>query len=108
MRWKAVAGWLAFVSMVVSGCQQKVFLTETDLNNYSPKGMPTGLESDLSQSSVIVANRATNTNAPATPLHPERDIRYVSLSECIAIALEQGTIGDGGLNGTNNTTLIGS
>ncbi len=83
------------------GCKQQCYITECDLNDYN-RIMPAMLETDPGPS---IVPSGSNVPAPATVLNPEREIRYLSLAEAIAMALEAGTPGSPTLNGTANISL---
>ena len=89
MGWKSSFAGLALLLTILVGCKQRVFLTEDEHNIY--KGM-------------VPANLIENPNVGATPTVPmvgapptlynlDRQIRYLSLAEAVAISLEQGTVG---------------
>lgn len=80
---------LACVLALVGGCKERVFMTECDLNHYRDL-MPKHLENNPTATNSPTIDPVNN---PPTINTPERDIRYISLAECIAIALEQGNIG---------------
>src|SRR5262249_5466599 len=91
MRWKPVAVGLALIVAGVIGCKQQCFLTECDYEHYRHLGLTPQLEKDP----MVTIQPATSTvPAPATVLDPERKPRYLSLAEAIAMALEQGRVGD--------------
>src|SRR5438105_638342 len=101
MLWKNVVVVLALTMALTTGCKQQCFLSECDYNHYSalvPPNLECNPAASLSPSGVDIP-------PPATVLHPEREIRYISLAECLAIALEKGTPGSGFLNGTTNDSL---
>ncbi len=83
------------------GCKQQCYVTECDLNHYANL-MPANLEFDPGAS---IIPSGSSVPAPATVLNPEREIRYLSLPEAIAMALENGTPGSPTLNGTANISL---
>lgn len=77
--------------MGLVGCKQQVFMTESDYAHYRNL-MPESLET--AAASNLVPD-ASDLPPPATVLDPERKVRYMALSEAIAIALEQGLAGGG-------------
>jgi outer membrane protein TolC len=89
MRWKSLCGGLALMlAIVASGCKQQCFVTESDLHT-----MHDGLPADLERKPPLSCQPTVGIGPePMTLDHLDRKIRYVSLAECIAIALEQGTI----------------
>ncbi|HJT77235.1 MAG TPA: TolC family protein, partial [Gemmataceae bacterium] len=90
MRWKTLVVGLALGLAVVAGCKQQCFLHECDWDHYhNDLGLPPNLECGPS---APEACPLATIPAPATVLHPERDIRYISLAEAISIALEHGTV----------------
>lgn len=100
MRWKKVVGVVSMCLATAAGCKQQCYLTECDANNYL-KYMPAGMEC-MSEGPGIPAAKAALTAAPTTVNNPERPPHFVTLAECIAVALEQGNIGDTGLQGNAN------
>jgi outer membrane protein TolC len=90
MRWKQVIVGLALTVAGVTGCKQQCFLLECDYDHYKTLGIPSHLETDT-KASIIPATVATP--APATVLDPERKPRFLTLTEAIALALENGTTG---------------
>lgn len=91
MRWSAWLGSLALVVLAVAGCKQQCFLGQEDYKLY--------LDQDRTVSE-LTADPALGEKAMLSPVRPpmtifdtDREIRYLSLAECVAIALEQGTIG---------------
>ena len=75
----------------LAGCNQKVYLQEIDAKpTAEAPGLPTDLE-NRPHASILPSER--NTPAPSHVGDPDRPIRYISLAEAIAIALEQGNIG---------------
>src|SRR6516225_463664 len=104
MRWKTAVTGLALALVSAVGCKQQCFLSECDYNHYCRDlGLPPNLACDPS---VSVIPPTSQIGAPATVNNPERPVRYLSLAEAIAMALERGTPGNPALNGTSNTTLL--
>jgi hypothetical protein len=88
MRWKVVLAGLALVGAITTGCQRQCFLKECDYDDYRNLGFPR-LECDPS-----IINPPPGTDPrPANILDPDRKVRYITLAEALAIALEQGTTG---------------
>jgi outer membrane protein TolC len=104
MRWITVVAGLTLALAFGAGCKQQCYLTECDYEHYHALGIPDNLECDISAASE--PGRITQVGAPATVLHPERKIRYLSLAEAISIALEQGTVN--GFQGPQTNTLGGA
>lgn len=86
--------WLTGLLLVLAGltgCKQKYYLSECDVQHYHRDlGLPRNLENDP-HASIIPDARTTP--PPTTVNDPDRPIRYITLAESIAIALEQGNIG---------------
>src|SRR5262245_41473667 len=104
MRWKAVVVGLALTLAVTSGCKQQCFLTEASYNAAHDLTMSNlACDADLSvrPPSAIVPT-------PTSVNDPEREPRYLSLREAIAIALENGTTGlqSSRLGGTADDDLL--
>jgi outer membrane protein TolC len=105
IRWRAVLAALIAISAATAGCRQQCFLTECDYDHYRGLGLP---PHDCDPS-LSVTPTPRDGAAPSDVVHPERQIRYISLSEAIAIALEQGTVGienEGGPTGTIADRLV--
>src|SRR5262245_53832209 len=90
MRWKTEVAGLALILALIAGCKQQCFMTECDFNDsrYNMPKLECGPGPGLTQETGIA-----HAPVPATVNHPERPPRYISLAECIAIALEQGNTG---------------
>jgi outer membrane protein TolC len=91
MRWIIVVGGLALMLMTTAGCKQQCYMTECDFNHYKDI-MPLALENNKPFS--ILPPGPIYTPDPANTDDPDRPIRYLSLAEAIAIALERGNIGE--------------
>jgi outer membrane protein TolC len=90
MRWKAWIRGMASLLALTGGCKERVFMTECDLRHYNTLAVANlDVTPDATSHPVIGA-----VGAPPTVVQPEREIRFVSLQECLAIALEQGTTGN--------------
>jgi outer membrane protein TolC len=89
MRWKHVVVGLALTVVGALGCKQNCFLQECDYDDYKKFALPY-LECDP-KASVEPATGAMP--APTTVKDLDRPDRYLSLSEAIAMALENGTTG---------------
>src|SRR5438309_320963 len=103
MRWKHFGVGLALILAGMVGCKQQCFLTECDYNHY--RDLTLGARLDCDATASIQPTVAT-VPSPSTVLDPERKIRYLSLAEVIAIALEQGRVGDQDPTGITLTSLI--
>src|SRR5579884_3794717 len=89
MGWKFSCGGLTLLLTILVGCKGRVFLTEDQLNIY--KGpVPANLQENPN---VGATPTIPLTNAPPTLYNLDRQIRYLSLAEAVATALEQGTVG---------------
>jgi outer membrane protein TolC len=89
MGWKFSCAGLTLLLTIFVGCKGRVFLTEDQLNIY--KGpVPANLQENPN---VGTTPTIPLTNAPPTLYNLDRAIRYLALSEAIAISLEQGTVG---------------
>jgi outer membrane protein TolC len=89
MRWKQLSGVLTLVLLFSGGCKQRCFLTEADFNRTT-----TTLLEGLDQRPDLGSTPLTaSIGAPPTLDNLDRKIRFVSLAECVAIALEQGRVG---------------
>ncbi|HVS39477.1 MAG TPA: TolC family protein [Gemmataceae bacterium] len=89
MRWKVLCIGLAAALAAVVGCKQPVFLSEADLNRVMTVPLPAHEKNPELGCKPIIPE----TGAPAVVTDPDRKIRYMSLAECISIALEQGVVG---------------
>jgi outer membrane protein TolC len=91
MRWNTAVGLPALVLFMVCGCSQNYFISEAEYENFHRlNGLPRNLEGGLD---VIDAPPVDNPTPPATVLDLDLKPRYISLQECIALALQQGMIG---------------
>src|SRR5258708_1502242 len=90
MSWKTWLIGLALASAPGLGCRQQSFLTEADYHHARTLAYPSSLESD--PVSELVPRPGT-LPPPTTVDDTERQPRYLSLREAIAMALENGTIG---------------
>jgi outer membrane protein TolC len=91
-RWNAGLVATAVLVAGLAGCRQQCFMTEADYQSTrnNPYVLPPHLESDPHQ--AIVPSPG-NTPPPMTVRDLNRPVRYLSLAEAIAIALEQGNVG---------------
>jgi outer membrane protein TolC len=104
MCWKRLISVLTLATAAIVGCQQQCFLPEADFEHYQSLGLPPKLDTDPN---ADVAPRSVAMPEPSTVLDPDRPVRFLSLTEAIAIALEQGTTGSqSAINpGFSNDTL---
>ncbi|HEY7426335.1 MAG TPA: TolC family protein, partial [Gemmataceae bacterium] len=89
MGWKSSFGGLTLLLTILVGCKGRVFLTEDQANIYRGP-VPFNLQENPS---VGTQPTIQMTNPPPTLYNLDRQIRYLSLAEAVAIALEQGTVG---------------
>jgi outer membrane protein TolC len=92
MRW-LVALALAYLSMAVVGCKQQCFIHECDVTGpdyYKRLLLPEGI--DCNAAAACQPGLANYVKEPSTVLNADLPIRYISLQEAIAIALEQGQV----------------
>jgi outer membrane protein TolC len=82
---------LVLAVLTALGCHQQTFLTEADYHAYRDLALPPCLE-ESEQIKGIVPSAGT-APPPTTVDDTQRQPRYLSLREAIAIALERGTIG---------------
>jgi outer membrane protein TolC len=97
MRWKRLIAGFALAVAAASGCKQPIYMTADDLGHTE-----TALSDRIEYNAAESYTPDFSQMAPGvvTSLNPEQPARYVTLSECIATALEQGTIGtQGGIAG---------
>jgi outer membrane protein TolC len=91
MSWKT---WLIGLALGVPGvlgcCRQQPFLTEPDYQDFRALACVPGLESDPGS---LVSPLPGITPPPTTVDDTQRAVRFLSLREALAIALENGTVG---------------
>lgn len=85
-----LASWLALGSF--SGCRQPIFMEPGDYKDAVMQQLPAGLE-ERPHEAITPSVVQRIGNGPATVLDPDRPPRYITLKECIALALEQGNSG---------------
>jgi outer membrane protein TolC len=90
MSWKNWLIGLALAVPGISGCRQQSFLTEPDYHDFRALAHVVALESDPD---FLMTPLPGTTPPPTTVDDTQRAVRYLSLREAIAIALENGTIG---------------
>jgi outer membrane protein TolC len=111
MRWKNIVAGLALAVTGVVGCKQQCFLSECDFQHYHDHlGLPAGLEA---KPNIAIKPLVTDVPPPTNVLDPDRPIRYLSLAEAIAIALEHGNTGiqsvtQPGINNDNLSQFTGN
>ena len=91
-RWtKRVLGGL-FALTTLGGCKQQLFMEPGDYLDAVHYGLPKSLETSPNEA-IVPSSLERIGPGPATVFDPARPPRYLSLKECIAIALEQGNVG---------------
>ncbi|MFO0929111.1 MAG: TolC family protein [Gemmataceae bacterium] len=103
MRWKRLGTLVALLTLV-GGCSQRCFMTEAEFNRTTTtflEGME--LKPDLATKPITEI-----TDPPPTLTNLDRKVRFISLAECVAIALENGRVGQANLlfPGTANDNLV--
>jgi outer membrane protein TolC len=105
MRWKKFVGGLALSLTAITGCKQPVFMTEADADKtLATVQLPKGIESDPKAGDVYPDLNGKITSKPADVYDPDRPVRFLSLADAIAAALENGTIGQPGSGLSNDTS----
>jgi outer membrane protein TolC len=89
MRWKRFWATLAVLLAAMSGCKQRCFLTESSYN----RTVTTLLDGSELHPDLSAQPLTEPVGAPPTLENLDRKVRFISLAECVAIALEQGTVG---------------
>jgi outer membrane protein TolC len=81
---------LLLLLAVVGGCKQHCFMTEEDFNRTT-----TTLMNEMSELAPDLGEHPITKPVPPPPTlnNLDRKVRFISLAECVAIALEQGTVG---------------
>jgi outer membrane protein TolC len=106
MRWKKFVGGLALSLTAVTGCKQPVFMTEGDFQGtLTAAQLPSGLETDPDAGSIKPDLTNKITPKPTDVFDPDRPPRYLSLTEALARALENGTVGQFGTGQSNDTSV---
>src|SRR4051794_19989461 len=89
MRWTITLLSLGLAIVGLIGCSKQCYVRECDLDHYRAIGLTPEIECTPGTN---IAPEANNVPAPSTVLDPDRPPRFISLSECIALALEQGDV----------------
>ena len=92
MEW-VLRGLVAFALAGLVGCKQQLFLDPGDMQQARTAGLPIHLETNP-HDAITPPTVQTIGKQPATVLDPSRPARPVTLKECMAIALEQGNVGN--------------
>jgi outer membrane protein TolC len=82
---------LALAGLV--GCKQQLFLDPADFQQAVSVGLPPNLEHNPHAAVTPSVVQSLAGKPPASVLDPNRPGRPITLKECIAIALEQGSVG---------------
>src|SRR5262249_10310000 len=77
-------------SAALAGCKQPLFINECDYKATAIPNLPQHFEQDPYAS---IHPGPADVPPPPTVGDPDRPPRYISLAECVAVALEQGNIG---------------
>lgn len=104
MRWKLLCSTVALLLAVTAGCKQRCFITEADWNQTTTTALDNlELKPDLSAQPLTAF-----IPEPPTLTNLDRKLRYMSLAECVALALEQGRVGQPSLlfPGTAQDNLV--
>lgn len=91
-RWTArvLGGLLALTAL--GGCKQQIFMEPQDWTDATrPTNLPKNIETNPYE--AVTPGGVDAVREPATVLDPDRPPRYMTLRECIALAMEQGTVG---------------
>jgi outer membrane protein TolC len=91
-RWTArvLGGVLALTAL--GGCKQQLFMEPQDYTDaIRPTNLPKNIETNPHD--AITPGGVDPVRDPATVVDPDRPARYMTLRECIAIAMEQGNVG---------------
>src|SRR5437016_6300568 len=91
MRWKNAVAGLALTVAGIVGCKQTCFLTECDYNHY--QDVVSEMPRLVCDPSASIAPTRVAMPAPSTVDDPDRKLRFLTLQEAIALALEHGTVG---------------
>ena len=88
MAWRFWSIWLALGILAGAGCRQQPFLIEPDYHDFRALACPLHLDP-----AALLTPPPGTTPPPTTVDDTQRPIRYLSLREAVAIALENGTTG---------------
>lgn len=92
MEW-VLRGLVAIALASLVGCKQQLFLDPGDLQQARTAGLPIHLETNP-HDAIAPPTVQSIGKQPATVLDPSRPARPITLMECIAVALEQGNVGN--------------
>ena len=98
MRWFIVFVGLTLTLTAVDGCKQPLYMSEDDYDHYVKD---LHLPPDLRSKTQGILGPSTDAFTPAPPTidDPDREIRYLTLAEAVAMGLEHGTVGNPDLFG---------
>ena len=96
-RWKNKLAATMLLFGGLAGCTRPLYHTLKDQEIVTSAGLPKNLENDPNAASVPLIE---GHNAPPTIDLPDRPIRYMTLAESFAIAMESGNRGNQGVYGT--------
>lgn len=107
-RWKArlVGGVIALSGLGLVGCQHQLFTEPADSPLLVRPDINPAIENRPHD--PVMPAAATVGVDPATVIDLKRKTRPISLKEAIAIAVENGNTGGGGVTGQDNLTAIGA
>jgi outer membrane protein TolC len=89
MGWKRLWAAMTLLLPMAVGCKQRCFITEADFERVKTTEL-NNLELDPQLSEKPVTELV---GPPPTLENLDRKVRFISLAECIALSLEQGTVG---------------
>jgi outer membrane protein TolC len=93
MRWRGPIAGILLLAAALAGCEKQVFRADASFDPYCHLGLP-----DLEKPTCIPP-AAAETPSPTSVLDLERKVHPLTLSEAIATALEQGTVGHDSFGG---------
>ncbi|MDB5306831.1 MAG: Outer rane efflux protein [Gemmataceae bacterium] len=93
-RWTAwvLRGLVAIGLAGLVGCKQQIFMEPGDYQIAVTAGLPPNLGTNP-HDAILPSTVDRHGDGPSTVRHPNYPARYVTLKECIAVALEQGNTG---------------
>ncbi|HLW68977.1 MAG TPA: hypothetical protein VKS79_26940, partial [Gemmataceae bacterium] len=96
--WKLALVGLTMAISCLMGCTRQVFVTEADFEHYKQLDSRIGAGPDLDTNPAYTLQPGVwNQPIPPTVDSPDRPIRYITLQEAFAIALERGSVGSEGV-----------
>src|SRR4051812_48701601 len=92
-RWTArvLGGWLALTAL--GGCKQPLWMQPADQAGLVTPGLPPEVETSVHSAIPPPAVEPASEKGPSSVRDPIRPPKYMTLKECVAIALEQGNFG---------------